>query len=172
MEQLIQSLLKMARLDTGSIIFEKRKCLIAELVEESVNDLRERARCEGKEILAEGRKEEELFCDSEWTKEAVGNLVKNALDHTRAGGVIRISWKCSPAVICLTVEDNGCGIAPEDIHHIFRRFYRSSSSGDRQGAGLGLSLAKAIAEGQGGNLSVESMPGEGSVFRFAFLTDM
>lgn len=168
MEQLIQALLQMARLDTGNIAFEKKPCLITEIVEQAVSDLLERAGREDKKILVQGRPEEIWCCDWEWTKEAVGNLVKNALDHTEAGGSIHIRWEESPAVFHLTVEDNGCGIAEEDIHHIFKQFYRSSTSGNRQGAGLGLSLAKAIVEGQGGSLSVESRPGEGSVFRIAF----
>ena len=70
------------------------------------------------------------------------------------------------------MQDNGCGIAEEEIHHIFKQFYRSSASADRQGAGLGLSLARSIVEGQGGNLSVESSPGEGSAFRMTFLTEL
>ena len=118
----------------------------------------------------EGDLKEQLYCDQEWTAEALGNLVKNALDHTEAGGTIRISWKRFPAVFRLSVEDNGRGIEQEDIHHIFKQFYRSSTSCDRQGAGLGLSLAKSIAEGQGGNLSVESRPGEGSIFRLILFT--
>lgn len=169
MEQLIQSLLKMARLDTGNIVFNKRECFAAEVAEQAVTDLLERARQEGKEILIDGEPEERLFCDQEWTKEAVGNLVKNALDHTKAGGVIRVSWKKTPGVFRLTVEDNGSGIAQEDIHHIFKQFYRSRTSSDRQGIGLGLSLAKSIVEGQGGSLSVKSRLGEGSVFRMTFL---
>ena len=172
MEQLIQSLLKMARLDTGNIVFEKRKCLAAEVAEQAVNDLLERARQEGKEILIDGEPEERLLCDQEWTKEAVANLVKNALDHTKAKGVIRVSWKRTPGVFRLTVEDNGSGIAQEDIHHIFKQFYRSRTSSDRQGIGLGLSLAKSIVEGQGGSLSVKSRPGEGSVFQMTFLTNL
>lgn len=168
-EHLVQSLLKMARLNTGNIVFEKQKCFALEIVEQAVCDLLERARREGKRILTEGEPQEALFCDSEWTKEAVGNLVKNALDHTEEGGVIRISWKQSPAVFRFNVEDNGCGIASEDIHHIFKQFYRSRTSSDRQGAGLGLSLAKGIVEGQGGSISVESRPGEGSIFKINFL---
>ena len=97
--------------------------------------------------------------------------MKNALDHTEAGGLIRISWEKAPAVSRLMVEDNGCGIAEEDIHHIFKQFYRSRNSGDRQGTGLGLSLAKAIAEGQGGNLSVKSSRGQGSEFWMTFLNE-
>lgn len=168
-EHLVQSLLKMARLNTGNIVFEKQKCFASEIVEQAVCDLLERARREGKRILTEGESQGVLFCDSEWTKEAVGNLIKNALDHTEEGGVIRISWKQSPAVFRFNVEDNGCGIASEDIHHIFKQFYRSRTSSDRQGAGLGLSLAKGIVEGQGGSISVESRPGEGSIFKINFL---
>ena len=168
MEQLIQSLLKIARLDTGNIVFEKRRCFVAEIAAEAAADFLERGKREGKKILLDADLEETVFCDFEWTKEAVGNLVKNALDHTERGGIIRISWKRSPAMVCLNVEDNGYGIAPEDIHHIFKRFYRSRRSGSRQGAGLGLPLAKLIVEDQGGNLSVQSVLGEGAVFRMAF----
>ncbi len=172
MEQLIQSLLKMARLDTGAIAFDKQKCRARDLVEQAVGDLRERAVREGKEIRTEGTKSAVLCCDPEWTKEAVGNLVKNALDHTEAGGILRVSWEETPGIFRLSVADNGCGIPEEDIHHIFKQFYRSSASCDRQGVGLGLSLAKTIMEGQGGNLSVESSPGEGSVFHMTFLTEL
>lgn len=129
----------------------------------------ERARSEDKVIVMEGALEDTLVCDPEWTKEAVGNLVKNALDHTKAGGVIRICWEETPAVSRVTVSDNGCGIDEEDIHHIFKQFYRSRTSSDRQGAGLGLSLAKSIAEGQGGSLSVESVPLKGSTFWMTFI---
>lgn len=168
MEQLIQSLLKMARLDTGSILFERRQCLVAELAEQASGELQERAGREDKEIVLEGKPEEAIFCDPEWTEEALGNLIKNALDHTDTGGIVRVIWKRSPVFLRLTVADNGRGIAPEDIHHIFKRFYRSKHSSDRQGAGLGLSLAKAIIEGQGGTLSVESCPGKGSAFHISF----
>lgn len=168
MEQLILSLLKMARLDTGNIVFEKRQCYAEELVSQAVMELSERAAREGKTILREGSPEEQVCCDPVWTKEALGNLVKNALDHTGTGGTIRIVWQRSPALMRLAVKDDGCGILPEDIHHIFKRFYRSRQEDDRQGVGLGLSLAKRIVEEQGGSLSVESRPGEGSVFRISF----
>ena len=164
MEQLILSLLKMARLDAGTILFEKHVCYVSELVAQGVGELLERGKREGKEILVEGNQEETVFCDMGWTKEAVGNLVKNALDHTKRGDVIQILWQSSPIMLRLFVKDTGCGILPEDIHHIFKRFYRSKKSSDTLGAGLGLSLAKGIVEGQGGILSVESVPGQGTVF--------
>lgn len=103
-----------------------------------------------------------------WTSEALANLIKNALDHTHASGVIRILWETSPAALRITVTDNGDGISPEDLPHIFKRFYRSSQSQDRQGAGLGLSLAKSIIEGQDGILSVRSVPHVETAFTVLF----
>jgi len=171
MEELIQSLLKIVRLDAGSIHFEKHSYPVTELVERALQNLRFRAKQERKHLLVTGDPEGLVYCDMEWSGEALGNLVKNALDHTKEGGNICISWECSPSMVRLSVTDDGCGIAPEDIHHIFKRFYRSSRSSDRQGAGLGLSLAKGIVEGQGGILSAESSPGSGASFFISFLTE-
>ena len=70
------------------------------------------------------------------------------------------------------ISDNGNGIAPEDIHHIFKRFYRSKHSLDTQGIGLGLSLAKSIVEGQGGIISVQSEINTGTIFTISFLTEL
>lgn len=104
--------------------------------------------------------------------EKIGNLVKNALDHTQESGIITIAWEQSAAMLRLFVKDNGKGIPEEDIHHIFKRFYRGKKANDQPGVGLGLPLAKAIIEGQGGMLSVQSVPGEGRVFIISFLTEL
>lgn len=172
MELLIQSMLKIARLDTGNIRFNKEPCLVTDLIARSVCDLTTRARAEEKEILLDGPPEESLMCDAAWTGEALGNLIKNALDHTNAGGKIRILWEHGPAMVRITVSDDGAGIAPEDIHHIFKRFYRSRHSLDTPGIGLGLPLTKSIVEGQGGIISVRSRPGEGTSFTLSFLTEL
>ena len=172
MEQLVQSMLKITRLDAGSIEFKKEQLPVGALIAHSVGELTTRAENEGKQILTEGSADEILICDGEWTREAIGNIVKNALDHTGADGRILISWERSPAMLRINIADNGTGIAPEDIHHIFKRFYRSSQSLDTQGVGLGLSLAKSIIEGQGGILSVKSGPDAGTVFTISFLTEM
>lgn len=130
-----------------------------------------RANNEKKEIIIDGNSEQMLYCDIEWTSEAIGNIIKNALDHTDTGGKITISWKRTPAMVRILITDNGQGIAPEDIHHIFKRFYRSKKSSDSQGIGLGLPLAKAIIEGQGGILSVHSESLQGTTFTLSFLTE-
>lgn len=171
MEELIASLLKIMRLDAGNIIFTKRENQISELLRQSISELLMRAEQEKKSLHLKGNEGDLIWCDSEWTIEALGNLVKNALDHTKTGGNVWIEWVRSPLMVRVTIRDDGCGIAPEDIHHIFKRFYRSKYSNDKQGAGLGLPLAKAIIEGQGGLLTVSSNPGEGASFFISFLTE-
>lgn len=168
MEALIQMMLKIARLDAGSIRFERCSVAVDKLVQSAVQDLLARAEQEGKTIRLDGDPAQQLSCDPVWTEEAISNLVKNALDHTECGGQICVSWSCTPVLLQIKVEDNGCGITAADIHHIFKRFYRSEHTLDTPGIGLGLPLSKAIAEGQGGLLSVQSEPGHGASFILSF----
>lgn len=172
MEQLIQSMLKITRLDTGSISFEKSNHNIKEVITQSINDLAVRAKVENKHFICEGDPDLSIFCDIDWTSEAIGNIIKNALDHTKPGSTIHISWECTPLIFRLSIADNGTGIAPEDIHHIFKRFYRSKYSLDTQGVGLGLSLAKAIIEGQAGTIAVQSELNKGTTFTISLLTEL
>lgn len=172
MEQLISSMLKITRLDVGNIIFEKESYQISELILRAVSELTIRAKNEKKEILMNGPMEDTIICDMEWTSEAIGNIVKNALDHTSSGGKIWISYDRSPYMARIMITDNGHGISAEDIHHIFKRFYRSKNSLDTQGVGLGLPLAKSIIEGQGGTISVQSNLNEGTTFIISLLTKL
>ena len=170
MEQLILSMLKITRLDTGNILFDKRACSVQELIKNAISELTTRATQEKKQLIVQGTPNQTVICDMDWTSEAIGNLVKNALDHTEAGGVIEITWESTPTMLRILVYDNGSGIAPEDIHHIFKRFYRSKYSLNTPGIGLGLPLAKSIIEGQGGLISVQSVLHEGTTFSVSFLT--
>lgn len=170
-EQLIQSMLKITRIDAGSISFEKSNYSIPNILNHAISELTTRANNEKKEIVINGDLEQMLYCDIEWTGEAIGNIVKNALDHTDVGGKITISWERTPAMIRIYITDNGHGIDQEDIHHIFKRFYRSKNTSDSQGIGLGLPLAKVIVEEQGGVLSVQSERLQGTTFTLSFLTE-
>jgi signal transduction histidine kinase len=170
-KQLIEAMLKITRLDAGGIVFDIQKNPVYEVVSHGINELKVRAKRENKKIILEGDRDQTVPCDLEWTGEAIGNIVKNALDHTDSGGIVHIMWAQSPAMVRIQIKDNGSGILPEDIHHIFKRFYRSKKSLDTQGVGLGLSLAKAIVEGQKGVISVKSELGEGTAFTISFLTD-
>lgn len=170
-KQLIEAMLKITRLDAGGIVFDIQKNPVYEVVSHGINELKVRAKRENKKIILEGDRDQTVPCDLEWTGEAIGNIVKNALDHTDSGGIVHIMWAQSPAMVRIQIKDNGSGILPEDIHHIFKRFYRSKKSLDTQGVGLGLPLAKAIVEGQKGVISVKSELDEGTAFTISFLTD-
>lgn len=172
MEQLIQSLLKITRLDAGSIVFEKDSYLISEIVAQATEELVTRAALESKQLSISGEHNGMITCDFHWTSEAIGNIVKNALDYTEPDGHIRIFWERSPTMVRISITDDGEGIEQEDIHHIFKRFYRSKNTAESNGIGLGLPLAKAIVEGQGGVLSVQSMRGRGTTFTLSFLTGL
>lgn len=163
-ESLVQSLLKMARLDAGVITLEQLPENLSELLEHIRRQYSFRAEQEGKEIDLEGDEQAVLTCDRVWLTEAIGNLLKNALDHTAQGDRILIRWQQSPCLTTISVEDTGCGIHPEDLYHIFKRFYRSRFSKDTQGIGLGLPLAKSIVEAHKGSIEVHSELGHGTTF--------
>ena len=94
----------------------------------------------------------------------LGNLLDNAIKFTPDGGEISISLARTESGIVLRVSDTGCGIAPDDLPHVFRRFWRSDSSRSLPGNGLGLALAKAIVTAYGGAITCESTPGRGTAF--------
>lgn len=168
-ETLVQNLLKITKLDAGAIIMDKH----IENISDMMNDLKAhfeiRAEQENKDIILSGRDDEMLLCDRDWLIEAVSNIVKNALDHTDVNCQIHIGWNRLPSVTQIIIKDNGSGIHPKDIHHIFKRFYRSRFSKDTQGVGLGLPLSKAIVEAHDGSISVDSVLDGGSTFVLSFL---
>ena len=168
-ETLVQSLLKITKLDAGSVILEKATENVADMLRDVELHFSYRAKQEQKELILSGSEEVSLFCDRDWLTEAIDNIVKNALDHTESGDTVHITWKALPNAVQIAVKDNGCGIHPEDLHHIFKRFYRSRFSQDKQGIGLGLPLAKTIVEAHSGTIEVDSEPGKGTTFTMNFL---
>jgi len=168
-EMLILNLLKITRLDAGAVVMNKSEQNVSELMNEIRLRFETRAVKELKNLVLSGDDSVAILCDRDWILEAVSNLVKNALDHTKEGGEVVICWNRLPAVTQIIIGDSGSGIHDQDIHHIFKRFYRSRFSKDSQGIGLGLPLAKSIVEANGGNITVESEPGRGSKFCLSFL---
>ena len=94
--------------------------------------------------------------------------MKNAFDHTESGATIRVAWKELPSGVQIVITDNGCGIHPEDIHHIFQAVLSQPFFKGYTGIGLGLPLAKAIIEAHGGLIEVESELGIGTSFIMNF----
>ena len=169
MEMLILNLLKITRLDAGAVVMNKSAQNVSELMNEIKLRFETRSVQEQKNLVLSGDDHMDFLCDRDWMLEAVSNIVRNALDHTKEGDEIIVSWKQLPAVKQIIVADNGSGIHDQDIHHVFKRFYRSRFSKDSQGIGLGLPLAKSIVEALGGNITVESELGSGSKFCLNFL---
>ena len=167
-EMLVQNLLKITKLDAKTITLNQSFENTADMINGVQKHFAFRAERENKKICATGDKTISLFCDRDWLMEAIGNIVKNALDHTQAGGEIHIEWKQFASVVQIKISDNGSGIHPEDLHHIFKRFYRSRFSKDTQGIGLGLPLAKAIIEAHNGTIEVDSEMGRGTIFTINF----
>lgn len=168
-EMLVQSLLKITRLDAGAIVFEKTEENVAEMMKDVELHFAYRAGMEQKQIVLSGADDITMVCDRDWMIEAMDNLVKNALDHTKTGDTVHVEWQTGSPALQIRVRDNGCGIHPEDLYHIFKRFYRSRFSKDQQGIGLGLPLAKAIIEAHSGTIEVDSELNVGTTFTINFL---
>ena len=102
-------------------------------------------------------------------EQIVVNLLSNALRYTDAGGAVRVTVRPEAGAALLEVADTGIGIAPEDVPRVFTRFWRGEKSRSREtgGAGIGLSIVRELVQAHGGEVTVESAPGEGSVFRVA-----
>ena len=168
-ETLVQNLLKIAKLDAGTIVIEKNVENVAEMMAYIERHFAYRAEQEKKTLSFSGDDAINLSCDQNWMLEAISNIVKNAFDHTKEGAEIHIEWRKFASVVQIVVRDNGCGIHPEDLPHIFKRFYRSRFSKDKQGIGLGLPLAKTIIEAHNGTIEVDSELGVGTTFTMNFL---
>ena len=167
-EDVVYTLLKIARLDAGTVRMEKAEENMEMLLKDVTERFETLAAQEAKEIVLSGSSDVFLYCDALWMSEALGNVVKNALEHTDRGGKVVISWERTPLLTNIVVEDNGTGIHQEDIHNIFKRFYRSRFFQDTHGIGLGLPLAKSIVEAHQGTVSVTSRVGKGSRFVLSF----
>ncbi len=168
MENVIYTLLKLARLDAGIIQMEKAEENISALMQDVLERFETWAEQDNKEITFSGNDEIVLNCDALWMSEAIGNIVKNALEHTQPEGHISLRWTQSPLMTQIVITDDGKGIHQEDIYNIFKRFYRSRFSSDVHGIGLGLPLAKSIIEAHGGTITVTSTLNVGTTFTLSF----
>lgn len=168
-EVLVQNLLKITKLDAGTIAIDRKNENVYKILEDIKNRFSFRAKQEDKQLILTGDTSAEFLCDRVWLTEAIQNIVKNALDHTSNGDKISIECKNLSSIIQITIQDSGSGIHPEDLHHIFKRFYRSRFSNDTQGIGLGLPLAKSIIEAHNGTIEVDSEFGKGTTFTINFI---
>lgn len=164
MEWLIQTLLKLARLEAGSLPLQLERAPVGDAVRLAIGAIARLAE-ERQVALRPDGPEAPVYAlhDPRWIAEALANLVKNAVEHSPPHSAVTISWEATPIFVRLRVADCGSGIEPRDEPHIFKKFYRAPG-GAGSGVGLGLPLAKTIAERHGGMLAAGRAEGGGTVF--------
>lgn len=166
MKWLITNILKISKLDADATEFKREEVSISKVLDDSLKPFVLTA--ELKNIAIQNGANDFVFNgDESWTVEAVSNIVKNCLEHTNDGGKIIIASDSTNLYNKLTISDNGCGIAKEDLPHIFERFYHGKNS-SKESVGIGLALAKTVFEKENASVSVESEQGRGSVFEIRF----
>lgn len=163
---LITALLKMSKLDAGTIKFHSEDISMQELLDKACMPVRVPIELRGQELMIEA--EGEISCDVAWTCEAIGNIVKNCMEHTPDSGTIRVCGKKNPLFSEIVITDSGSGISSEDLPHIFERFYKGRTSEDKGGFGIGLALARMIVTEQNGTLKAENAPNGGAMFTMRF----
>ncbi len=167
MEWLLTSLLKLSKIDAGTVEFKKNRLQVEELLRKALKPLLIPLELREQKLIIEGDKEVFMEGDMNWTAEAILNIVKNCSEHTPVGGTIKVMYCDNPIYTEICISDNGCGIAKEDLLFIFKRFYKGKNAHE-DSVGIGLAMAESIISRQNGNITVSSQEGRGTVFLIKF----
>ena len=167
MDWLIKSMLKLSKLEAKVIDFKTEKVNINELIRRSISPLSVPMELKNISLNINGDKEASYIGDIEWSSEALGNIIKNCIEHTKEGGNLNISYEENPIYSEIVIKDNGEGIDKEDIPNIFKRFYKGKNS-KSDSVGIGLAMAKSIIESQNGDIYVKSEKNKGTEFHITF----
>lgn len=163
---LIETLVKLSRLETDVLAVTPKSQPLSPLLERAASQAKAAAERKGIALQLHLQQQAEMkaLYDLRWTAEALGNLLDNAVKYTPPGGCIQVSATQYELFCRIDVHDNGIGIAEEEQAQIFGRFYRGRQVREQEGLGIGLYLAREIAQKQGGYLKLSSRPGQGSTF--------
>lgn len=154
-QSLIQSILKLSKFDSNTVQFIKQDIYLKQIVDEAIKNTGSLADLKNIKINVEGNKKIKLNCDLLWQIEAITNILKNCIEHSKENTQIDIKYNNNSVYSYITITDYGEGILKEDLPHIFERFYRGKNSSN-ESIGIGLSLSKTIIESNNGIVSVES----------------
>lgn len=167
MEWLVSALLKLSKIDAGTIHFKSEPVYMKNIIEKAVAPLLIPIEIRGQTLTIEGEDSAKILGDYNWTAEALGNIIKNCVDHTPEGGSLVISFSENTLFTEVTIQDTGKGIPKEDLPYIFRRFYKGKNASE-ESVGIGLALAHSIITHQQGDIEVQSEVGVGTQFRITF----
>ncbi|MDW7729341.1 MAG: HAMP domain-containing sensor histidine kinase [Bacillota bacterium] len=170
--RLVDDILALSRLESGTVTVDKLPVDLSALAGGVAASMEEAARRKNNLIRLDSKAESAVVLgDADRIEQIIRNLLKNAINATE-NGTIRVGVETEPDQVLLTVEDSGAGISPEDLPHIWDRFFRvRTQHGERdreKGTGLGLVIVKKLVQLQEGNIEVASKPGQGTTFRITF----
>ena len=164
---LISSLLKMSKLDAGTANLIVETVSVDNLIQKAVEPFEIAMELHEQQLNIVSNGTETFKGDLSWTVEAVGNIIKNCLEHTPNGGMIEIIASENPIYTEIVIKDNGSGIDKNDLPHLFERFYKGKNAGS-QSVGIGLALTRMIVIAQNGTIKVENNKNVGAKFSIRF----
>jgi two-component system phosphate regulon sensor histidine kinase PhoR len=166
MIQFVSDWLTLSRLEQGKELQEAKPVNVLEVIKTVVERVKQDPRAEKLTIRSEEANDPgSILADATALDELFGNLLDNAIRYTPPGGTVSVEVRGAPDEVSVVVRDTGPGISQEDLGHIFEPFYRGQAQKSVPGTGLGLPIAKRIAEGHGGRIEVETALGKGAAFR-------
>lgn len=170
MSWLQTTLLKIAKVDAGAIHVERRKVLVDEIVQRAIKPLEPSFDLRDITLLVELDEDVAFQGDLLWSAEAIRNIAKNCMEHTPAGGAVRIKASENALATTIIITDTGAGFAEADLPHLFDRFYRGTNANapEKEGFGIGLSLAQSLISVQGGTIRAGNSAEGGARFQIAF----
>ena len=163
LQWLVSSLLKLSKIDVGTIEFEKENVNVKELISKAVEHLLIPMEIKEQTLEINGDENTQFIGDFNWSSEAVANIIKNCIEHTPCGGRIGINFSETPIYTMIKIFDNGVGIHKDDLPYIFNRFYKGKNS-DKDSIGIGLAMSKSILQKQGSIIEVTSEKDKGTQF--------
>jgi signal transduction histidine kinase len=169
LNRMIDDLMELARLDAGGLQLNRERLSVTEIAADVVDALQPQARLREVSVSLEASEEKPIPVDASRIERAIGNLLRNAISHTPAGGSVRVSVSQDNGWTDVSVSDSGEGIEAGELQRVWERFYRAEKSRVRRsenddGAGLGLAIVRGIVEAHGGTVAARSEPGAGSTF--------
>lgn len=167
MTSLVGDLLKLSKFDVNVVTMEKKEVSLKELIRLAILNIEMMAEIKNIEIKIEYSKDGKIEGDLKWQVEAITNILKNCIEHSKEKSRILIKLDTNKVYSSISIIDNGKGIAKKDLPHIFERFYKGQNSSS-DSVGIGLSLAKTIIEKNNGTITVESKEGKGTTFTIKY----
>ncbi len=164
---LVVTLLQLARFDSGAVVMNPQETDVQQMISDVFEELSMLAEVKGVMLSQKTEPGVSWLLDRKWQHQALANIVKNAIEHSPAGTHVTAETERSSLFLKIRISDQGEGISREDQRHIFERFYKAKNS-SADSIGIGLNFAKTVIEKEGGAISVESVPGEGTAFTIRY----